>query len=78
MIDLSLTLGAIIKPTNPVVVGARDATAAVLNLFPQVKSYFSEMRFKPMPRYTKGVVVDPTSAAPGTARARLTSKLIPS
>ncbi|MGO4188647.1 bifunctional 3-(3-hydroxy-phenyl)propionate/3-hydroxycinnamic acid hydroxylase [Pseudarthrobacter sp. TAF60_1] len=77
MIDLSLTLGAIIKPTNPVVVGARDATAAVLNLFPQVKSYFSEMRFKPMPRYTKGVVVDPTSAAPGTAAARLTSKLIP-
>ena len=77
MIDLSLTLGAVIKPTNPVVVGARDATAAVLNLFPQVKSYFSEMRFKPMPRYTRGVVVDPTSASPGTAKARLTGKLIP-
>ena len=42
-----------------------------------MKSYFSEMRFKPMPRYTKGVVVDPTSARLGTARARLTSKLIP-
>jgi 3-(3-hydroxy-phenyl)propionate hydroxylase len=77
MIDLSLTLGAIIKPTNPVVVGARDGIAAALNLFPQVKSYFSDMRFKPMPRYAEGVVVDPTKSTPGKAAAKLTSRLIP-
>ncbi|MFD1210843.1 bifunctional 3-(3-hydroxy-phenyl)propionate/3-hydroxycinnamic acid hydroxylase [Arthrobacter sp. GCM10027362] len=77
MIDLSLTLGAVIKPTNPVVVGARDGIAAALNLFPQVKSYFSDMRFKPMPRYTEGVVVDPTHATPGKAAARLAGRLVP-
>ncbi|RAN69548.1 3-(3-hydroxyphenyl)propionate hydroxylase [Bacillus sp. SRB_336] len=77
MIDLSLTLGAIIKPTSPIVVGARDALAATLNLFPSVKSYFSEMRFKPMPRYTSGVVVDPTTFTAGQAAAKLSSRLIP-
>lgn len=77
MIDLSLTLGAVIKPTNPFVVGARDGLAAALNLVPSVKSYFSEMRFKPMPRYTSGVVVDPTSFTAGKAKAKLSSKMIP-
>lgn len=77
MIDLSLTLGAIIKPTNPVVVGARDGIAAALNLLPKVKSYFSDMRFKPMPRYRAGVVVDPSTLAPGTAAPALTSRLVP-
>ena len=35
------------------------------------------MRFKPMPRYTSGVLADPTTQASGNAAARLTSKLIP-
>lgn len=77
MVDLSLTLGSIIKPTNPFLVAARDSVSSVLNLFPQVKSYFSDMRFKPMPRYTKGVVVDPTTHTSGTARAQLTGRSIP-
>lgn len=77
MVDLSLTMGAIIKPTNPVVVAARDGLSSVLNLFPQVKSYFSDMRFKPMPRYTRGVVVDPTKFTPGEAEAKLTDRRIP-
>lgn len=77
MIDLSLTLGAIIKPTNPVVVAARDSISSVLNLFPQVKAYFSDMRFKPMPRYHDGVLVDPTTHEPGHAAPRLTARTIP-
>lgn len=77
MIDLSLTLGAIITPTNPLIVALRDGLAATLNLFPKVKSYFSEMRFKPMPRYTHGVVVDPSTTTPGTAKAKLSSRLVP-
>ena len=51
--------------------------ASVLNLFPSVKSYFADMRFKPMPRYTKGVLADPNTQASGTALGKLTSKLIP-
>ncbi|MCX6499395.1 MAG: bifunctional 3-(3-hydroxy-phenyl)propionate/3-hydroxycinnamic acid hydroxylase [Arthrobacter sp.] len=77
MVDLSLTFGKIIKITNPVGAAARDAAAAVLNQFPQAKSYFSDMKFKPMPRYEHGVLADPTTQEPGRARALLTSKLVP-
>lgn len=77
MIDLSLTLGSVIKPTNPAVAAARDAVSSTLNLFPQIKSYFSDMRFKPMPRYHDGVLADPTTFEPGHAKAKLTSHTIP-
>ncbi|MGY0064207.1 hypothetical protein ACWY4P_48555 [Streptomyces sp. LZ34] len=49
----------------------RDAAAAVLNLVPSAKSYFTDMRFKPMPRYDRGVVVDVTSRTPGRADERI-------
>lgn len=77
MIDLSMTFGSVIKLTNPAAVVARDTASSVLNLFPQVKSYFSDMRFKPMPRYTKGVLVDPSTRTAGTAKGRIISKMIP-
>ncbi|MGW0175334.1 bifunctional 3-(3-hydroxy-phenyl)propionate/3-hydroxycinnamic acid hydroxylase MhpA [Rhodococcus sp. NPDC003322] len=77
MVDLSLTFGKFIKITNPFAAAARDAASTALNLFPQVKSYFADMRFKPMPRYTRGVLADPTTQAGGRAAGKLTSKLIP-
>ncbi|MFE4499647.1 bifunctional 3-(3-hydroxy-phenyl)propionate/3-hydroxycinnamic acid hydroxylase [Rhodococcus sp. NPDC056743] len=77
MVDLSLTFGRLIKITNPVGAVLRDAASSVLNLFPQVKSYFADMRFKPMPRYTSGVLADPNTQESGSAAAKLTSKLIP-
>ncbi|MFC9933733.1 bifunctional 3-(3-hydroxy-phenyl)propionate/3-hydroxycinnamic acid hydroxylase [Glutamicibacter sp. NPDC127525] len=77
MVDLSLTMGKIIKITNPLGVIARDTASSVLNLFPSVKSYFADMRFKPMPRYVKGVLADPSTKTSGTANGKLTSKLIP-
>jgi 3-(3-hydroxy-phenyl)propionate hydroxylase len=77
MIDLSLTVGSVLKPTNRLVAAGRDALAAGLNLFPQVKAYVTEMRFKPMPRYTRGVVVDPGTRVAGSAAAELTGKLVP-
>jgi len=77
MVDLSLTFGRAIKITNPVAAVARDAAASVLNLFPSVKSYFADMRFKPMPRYTRGVLADPNTIAAGTASANLTRRLVP-
>ncbi|MFE7415887.1 bifunctional 3-(3-hydroxy-phenyl)propionate/3-hydroxycinnamic acid hydroxylase [Rhodococcus sp. NPDC057529] len=77
MVDLSLTFGKFIKITNPIAATARDAASSVLNRFPQVKSYFADMRFKPMPRYTRGVLADPSTQESGRARARITSKLIP-
>ncbi|MCJ0906279.1 bifunctional 3-(3-hydroxy-phenyl)propionate/3-hydroxycinnamic acid hydroxylase [Rhodococcus sp. ARC_M6] len=77
MVDLSLTFGRLIKITNPVGAVLRDAASSVLNLFPPVKSYFADMRFKPMPRYTTGVLADPNTQESGSAGAKLTSKLIP-
>lgn len=77
MVDLSLTFGKFIKITNPLAAGARDAAAAVLNLFPRAKSYFADMKFKPMPRYEQGVLADPTTQEPGRAKALLSSRLIP-
>lgn len=77
MVDLSLAFGSAIKLTNPIAVVARDAASAVLNLLPQVKNYFTDMRFKPMPRYTVGVLADPTTLESGRAAGKLTSRLIP-
>ncbi|MFC0582528.1 bifunctional 3-(3-hydroxy-phenyl)propionate/3-hydroxycinnamic acid hydroxylase MhpA [Micrococcoides hystricis] len=77
MVELSLTFGKFIKITNPVGAKARDAASKVLNLLPQVKDYFASMKFKPMPRYHTGVLVDPSTQRPGTAAAKITAKLTP-
>ncbi len=77
MVGLSLTFGSAIKLTNPVAVAARDAASVALNLLPGVKSYFTDMRFKPMPRYTVGVLADPTTLGSGRAAPKLTSRLVP-
>ncbi|GLR66956.1 3-(3-hydroxy-phenyl)propionate/3-hydroxycinnamic acid hydroxylase [Acidocella aquatica] len=56
MIKLSETVGKILAVRNPVGVAVRDTMIWIANLFPPVKRYFLEMRFKPMPRYERGVV----------------------
>ncbi|MGO4957707.1 bifunctional 3-(3-hydroxy-phenyl)propionate/3-hydroxycinnamic acid hydroxylase [Luteococcus sp. Sow4_B9] len=70
MIDLSMAFGTAIKPTDRKVAFARDVAARALNVAPQVKSYFSDMKFKPMPRYEKGVVVDVDTMESGKASAK--------
>lgn len=77
MVELSLTMGKIIKITNPVLAGVRDVASSALNLSPKAKSYFADMRFKPMPRYYKGVLADTTTVESGKSDPKLTSKLIP-
>lgn len=76
MINLSMTFGSIIKPTDKRVAFLRDTASRVLNLSPQVKEYFTDMRFKPMPRYGRGVVVEPDSLKPGEAAGRRTSPFV--
>lgn len=81
MVDLSLTLGNLIKPTDKKIAFGRDVLARTANLSPQVKNYFSDMKFKPMPRYGRGVVIDQETLAAGTAERKIsrdrTPKLIP-
>lgn len=77
MVELSMTFGRFIKITNPVGAKVRDGASAFLNLFPAVKDYFASMKFKPMPRYHSGVLVDPSDQRPGSTAAKITNKLIP-
>lgn len=64
MIDVNMAAGTIMK-CGPVVGKLRDVAASALNLVPSWKSYFTELRFKPMPRYAAGVVVDQVTGTPG-------------
>ena len=77
MVDLSLTMGNVIKQTDRRIAFGRDLASRAMNLSPAVKSYFSDMRFKPMPRYTRGVVVDQESPKPGEAGRKVSTKRRP-
>ncbi|WP_302615908.1 FAD-dependent monooxygenase [Streptomyces sp. NK08203] len=67
MIDVNMAAGTVMKMGR--LGGAvRDVAASALNLVPKWKSYFTELRFKPMPRYATGVVVDQATLVPGRAR----------
>ena len=68
MIDVNMTAGTVMK-MKPLGGWIRDRAASALNLVPTWKSYFTELRFKPMPRYAAGVVVDQVTMEPGTAQA---------
>lgn len=78
MIDISVAFGRFVKPTNRAVALLRDAAATVLGLVPPVKRYFVQMKYKPMPRYTRGVVVDPVDRAAGRARATIDASALTS
>ncbi|NLT25672.1 MAG: bifunctional 3-(3-hydroxy-phenyl)propionate/3-hydroxycinnamic acid hydroxylase [Microbacteriaceae bacterium] len=77
MVDLSTNFGRFIAQTNPVASAARDAVAGALGALPAVKRWFVEMKYKPMPRYTRGAVVDATDRIAGRSRPRLTGALAP-
>jgi 3-(3-hydroxy-phenyl)propionate hydroxylase len=66
MIDINMAVGTIMKMSR---FGGtvRDVIAAALSHMPSAKAYFTELRFKPMPRYATGVVVDQATLAPGQA-----------
>lgn len=61
MISISVTAGKIFSPTQRWLALLRDGLTLVLNAIPPVKNYILQMRFKPMPRYTRGVVVPPAT-----------------
>jgi 3-(3-hydroxy-phenyl)propionate hydroxylase len=75
MIELNMTAGSIMT-LGPKGAAIRDIIARGLNVLPMVKSYFTDMRFKPMPRYARGVVVDENSGEPGRSAATLARKLV--
>ncbi len=62
MIHLSEVAGDIFAPESHTAAKVRDTVMLALNALPPVKQYFAEMRFKPMPRYERGVVLLPEKA----------------
>ncbi|MCA7953008.1 bifunctional 3-(3-hydroxy-phenyl)propionate/3-hydroxycinnamic acid hydroxylase [Burkholderia seminalis] len=65
MIDLADTFGAMLMPTNRLVAFVRDRVLGLARLAPGLKDYILQMRFKPMPSYTRGVVLPGGSDAVG-------------
>ncbi len=57
MIDLSVLAGHVLAPPKRWQGTLRDGISWLLNYVPQVKRYFVEMRFKPMPQYSKGALI---------------------
>ncbi|WP_185734858.1 bifunctional 3-(3-hydroxy-phenyl)propionate/3-hydroxycinnamic acid hydroxylase [Micromonospora globispora] len=76
MIDINMTAGTIMK-CGPVQGRIRDLVANALNLVPSIKSWFTELRFKPMPRYARGVVVDHSLRTPGSAALEIAQRYLP-
>lgn len=64
MIDLSVFVGKVFNPPYRFLNTVRDIAARVLNYIPPAKRYLLEMRFKPMPRFTKGAVVPSRAGNP--------------
>ena len=60
MINLSVLAGHELAPPKRWQGTLRDGVSWLLNYLPPVKRYFVEMRFKPMPQYTRGALIVPS------------------
>ncbi|HUG22178.1 bifunctional 3-(3-hydroxy-phenyl)propionate/3-hydroxycinnamic acid hydroxylase [Piscinibacter sp.] len=56
MIDLSVLVGKIFVPSNPLLRVVRNVVGPWLSKLPSLRQYIAEMRFKPMPFFSEGVV----------------------
>lgn len=58
MIDLADTFGSMLSQTNKAVAKMRDLFLLTFGQIPRIKDYVLQMKFKPMPRYSKGMVIN--------------------
>lgn len=57
LIKLALNLGVVMAPATVLRARLISAAFAVIGLVPPLRDYFLQMRFKPKPRFTKGLVL---------------------
>lgn len=62
MIELADLFGAALSVTNPVLAWLRDRFMLAVKNLPSVRDYVLQMKFKPMPRITQGVIQKAHSA----------------
>jgi len=58
MIDLADMFGALLSVTTPWKAWLRDRLLLAVRKVPSVRDYILQMKFKPMPRFTRGVVLN--------------------
>jgi 3-(3-hydroxy-phenyl)propionate hydroxylase len=71
MIDLADTFGRILMPTSNVKAFVRDMFFKSFGSLGVVRNYVLQMKFKPMPRYDRGLIVEPVHDATDTAIGRM-------
>jgi 3-(3-hydroxy-phenyl)propionate hydroxylase len=57
LIKLALNLGVVMAPATILRANLISAAFALVGLLPPLRDYFLQMRFKPKPRFTKGLVL---------------------
>ncbi|OCR22427.1 3-(3-hydroxyphenyl)propionate hydroxylase [Pseudomonas syringae] len=57
LIKLALNLGVVMAPATILRANVISAAFALVGLLPPLRDYFLQMRFKPKPRFTKGLVL---------------------
>lgn len=76
MINLSVLAGHVLAPPKRWQGTLRDGVSWLLNYLPPVKRYFVEMRFKPMPQYTRGALVVPTATGSPVGKMFIQPKVL--
>lgn len=71
MIDLADTFGRLLMPTSRGLAWVRDAFFGSIARLPRVRDWLLQMRFKPMPRYGRGLVVVPAELGRDSAVGRM-------
>lgn len=65
LVALAIRMGRIMMPTSPVQAWAVQGSLRALRLAPRLKSYFTEMKYKPKPFYRSGFVARPAGVGGG-------------
>jgi 3-(3-hydroxy-phenyl)propionate hydroxylase len=61
MVEFATRIGAMYQPRNVLTERIRDVAFRILHLIPGGQEYILQMKYKPMPRYTVGVVLKNTA-----------------
>lgn len=71
MIDLADTFGAVLSQRNRGIAWLRDRFFLSIRNIPKIRDYVLQMKFKPMPRFTQGIVRDTGDARRDEAVGRM-------
>jgi len=77
MIQLAIRMGQVMMPRGRLQAFATQTFFRALGLYPAARSYFAEMKYKPKPRFHRGFLLAPKSAATESFKQSLVGKLFP-